>query len=176
MKVNKAFLRILACVVLGVALLSMFQESLGIRIDGNTVTLIGLAIVLLILPEITNLSKFKFANIEIEFQKKVSQLEKDVAIAESNLPKTGDFKEAHDSSRKSYVNAYNDIIKSSSSNPEKIMRASQLAETIMRENPQSSYLPLIREFQEITQSNTEIDGGLTSRIMGILWKLVKLFP
>lgn len=179
MKVNKSLLRVLAMLILGVAILSMFQERLSIRIDGNTVTLIGLSVILFILPELTNVSKLKFANIEVEFQKKITQLEKDVAMAEANAPKSATVKESHEIGHKSYESDYNDIIRNSSSNTEKIRRASQLMENIMRENPQTVDPLIFTRFQDLTRQvlqhdEKNISDGLTDILLDMLWRILKV--
>jgi hypothetical protein len=81
MKLNKGVLRFIAIALLSLAALEIFQDKLGLKIDTTTVLIIGLAILVYILPELSNLSKFKYGDIELEFERKVNQLEK-LVIAE----------------------------------------------------------------------------------------------
>lgn len=180
MKVNKTLLRLFAVLILGIAALSIFQERLEIKIDGNTVALIGLAILLFILPELTNLSKLKFANIELEFEKKVNQLEKMVIAGEAGPSKTSTLKEAMVSVSEKYSQEYKAILESPSSNMEKILRASQLVDMIMSNNPASTQSDLYKQFyalrNEIIHSDMkEVSNQLTTRILDLLWRIVKIF-
>jgi hypothetical protein len=180
MKVNKALLRLFAVLILGVAVLSIFQERLEIKIDGTTAALIGLAVVLFILPELTNLSKFKFANIELEFEKKVNQLEKMVIAGESGVSKAATVKEATEAVPHEYFKDYKAILESPASNIEKILRASQLVDAIMSNNPASTQSDLYTQFyslrnQIIHSDMKEISDQLTARILDLLWRIVKIF-
>lgn len=180
MKVNKTSLRLLAVLILGVAALSIFQDRLEIKIDGNTVALIGLAILLFILPELTNLTKFKFANLELEFEKKVDQLEKMVIAGEVGPSKTTTFKEAVEPPHQQYYEDYKTILDSPSSNIEKILRASQLVDMIMSNSPATAQSNLYNQFyslrNEIIHSDMkEISDQLTTRILDLLWRIVKIF-
>lgn len=180
MKVNKTFLRLLAVIILGVAALSIFQVRLNIRIDGNTVALIGLAILLFILPELTNLTKLKFANIELEFEKKVNQLEKMVIAGEIVPLALPNIKEAAQPVHHQYYQDYKAILDSPSSNIEKILRASQLADMIMSNTPATAQSNLYNQFyslrNEIIHSDMKnINDQLTARILDLLWRIVKIF-
>ncbi len=130
MKLDRAILRYIAIALLLLAVLEIFQDKLGLKIDSTTVIIIGLAILLYILPELSNLSKFKYGDIELEFVKKVNELEKLVIAEEIVGGPTRENKEPN-LSWQHYYKEYTEILNSKSSNIEKILRASQLIELMI---------------------------------------------
>lgn len=184
----------------------MFQEKLGIKIDTTTVVLIGLAIVLWILPELSNLSKFKYGEIELEFEKKVDELEK-LVIAEEIVGGPTKYSEDTNISWRHYYKEYNNILNSTASNLEKVLRASQLVELMISaagkdfgltdssklKNP-SNIIKELHRLELITDEEfslynefyafrnkiihgeiKELSNSLTTRILDLLWRIVRIF-
>lgn len=205
MRLNKTKLRYISIGLLVLAVLEMFQDKLGVKIDTTTIVIIGLAILLYILPELSNLSKFKYGDIELEFEKKVDELEK-LVIAEEKVG--GPSRESKDQkiSWQHYYKEYNDILSSKSSNLEKVLRASQLVELmiseagkdfgldnsklknpsgVMRELHKSNLisndeLGLYNEFYSfrnkiIHGEIKDLSDALTTRILDLLWRIVRIF-
>ncbi len=133
MKLNKQTLRVISTGLVIIALLAAIQEKIGIKIDNTVVVLIGLAVLVYILPEITNLSKFKYGDVEIEFEKKVDQLEKLVLAEEIIGGATNNRLENPKVHWQDYYSEYKEILLSTSPNNEKIIRAVQLTELMIIE-------------------------------------------
>ncbi|RZK45162.1 MAG: hypothetical protein EOO61_01000 [Hymenobacter sp.] len=206
MKLNKDSLRYISLGLLVLAVLEIFQDKLGLKIDTTTIVIVGLAILLYIIPELSNLSKFKYGDIELEFEKKVDELEK-LVIAEEKVG--GPVKESKEVSIswQHYYKEYNDILNSKSSNLEKVLRASQLIELmisvagkdfglvdnsklknptiVMRELHKNKLisndeLDLYNEFYSfrnkiIHGEIKELSDALTTRILDLLWRIVRIF-
>ncbi|MFD2574471.1 hypothetical protein ACFSUS_27800 [Spirosoma soli] len=130
MKLDKVKLRYISVGLLVLAILEIFQDKLGVKIDTTTIIIIGLAILLYILPELSNLTKFKYGDIELEFEKKVDELEK-LIIEEEKVGGPVKINKESNVTWQSYYKEYNDILNSKSSNIEKILRAAQLVELMI---------------------------------------------
>lgn len=206
MKLNKTKLRYISMGLLCLAVLEVFQDKLGLKIDTTTIVIIGIAIVLYILPELSNLSKFKYGDIELEFEKKVDELEKLIIAEEKVGGPTRENKETN-ISWQHYYKEYNDILNSKSSNLEKVLRASQLVElmisvagkdfgltdnsklknptSVMRELHKNNLisddeLALYNEFYSfrnkiIHGEIKDLSDALTTRILDLLWRIVRIF-
>lgn len=207
MKLDKMKLRSMTIALLLLAILEIFQDRLGIKIDTTTVVIIGMAMLTFILPDVSNLSKFKYGDIELEFEKEINHLEKlviaeEVIDAPSKRPvrvKTVSW--AH------YYKEYTEILNSNYSNVEKILRASRLVELMVMEagndfgliekselrNPakimkelhnhmlvSDEELSLYNEFYSfrnkiIHGEIKEISNSLTTRVLDLLWRIIKIF-
>lgn len=156
MKVNKLSLRIIAVLILAVAILSVFQQRLDIIIDTNTVLLIGFALLAFLLPEVSNLSKLRYGNIELEFEKKVNHLEKMVIAEESTSRTKPVLKTAKKSGWQEYDSEYKNILSSRSSNIEKILRASQLVERMIESAADDFGLAEGQQFKSPTSTMVDL--------------------
>lgn len=207
MRLNRKHIRLIALGLSALAILAMFQERIGIKIDSTVVILIGLAVLIYILPELSNLSKFKYGEIELEFEKKVDELEK-LVIAEEATGGTTIIKTEHQKvSWQHYYSEYREILNSKASNSEKILRASQLVELMITEAGQDFGLAeatkmknpsaIMRELQKKNLISNEefslynefyslrnkiihgeikdISDSLTTRILDLLWRIVRIF-
>ncbi len=206
MKLNRKHLRLISFALIALAILEVFQDKLGLKIDTTTVIIIGLAILLYILPELSNLSKFKYGDIELEFEKKVNELEK-LVIAEETTKSTVKGSKDVNVSWQHYYKEYNEILNSKSSNFEKILRASQLVELMISvagkdfgltdnnklKNPSaivkelhSRHLISDEEFSLYNEFYSfrnkiihgeikELSDSLTTRILDLLWRIVRIF-
>lgn len=207
MQLNRKHLRLIALGLLLLAIIAIFQDKIGIKVDTTVVILIGLAVLIYILPELSNLSKFKYGDIELEFEKKVDQLEK-LIIAEETTERTPMSKTKNQKvSWQHYYSEYREILNSKTSNIEKILRASQLVELMITEAGQDFGLAettkiknpsvIMRELQknnlisndelslynEFYSLRTKIIHGeikdisdtLTTRILDLLWRIVRIF-
>lgn len=205
MKLDKKKFRYISIGLLVLSVLEMFQDKLGLNIDTTTIVIIGLAILLYILPELSNLSKFKYGDIEIEFEKKIDELEM-LVIAEEKIG--GPTRENKDQvvSWQHYYKEYNDILSSKSSNLEKVLRASQLVELMISEAGKNfgldnsklktptavvrelhkndlisnDELALYNEFYSfrnkiIHGEIKDLSDALTTRILDLLWRIVRIF-
>ncbi len=204
MKLSKTHIRVISIGLLLIAVLQIFQDQIGIKIDTTTVLLIGLAILLYIMPDINNLSKFKYGDVELEFEKDVDRIEK-LVVAEEVALESKPLVEGSQSKIdwQHYYAEYREITSANTSNIEKILRASQLVELMITEagkdfevegksprqimqNLHKNELiskveyDLFLEFQALRNKVIhgeikEINDGLTVRILDILWRIVRTF-
>lgn len=207
MQFDRRRLRIIAVGLTLLGILAMFQDKIGIKMDTTVVILFGLAILVYILPELSNLSKFKYGDLEFEFEKKVDQLEKLVIAEEAVGGVTINKSEQQRVGWQHYYSEYREILNSKSSNIEKILRGSQLVElmiteagrdfglaedyklknptVIMRELQKNNLISgeefsLYNEFYSLRNKIIhgeikEISDALTTRILDLLWRIVRIF-
>ena len=122
MKLNRTKLRYISGGLLILAVLEIFQDRLGLKIDTTTILIIGIAILLYILPEISNLSKVTYGDLIFEFEREINALEKLIIVEETMGGTQREYKEAN-VGWQHYYNEYREILKSQSSNIDKILRA-----------------------------------------------------
>ena len=132
MPIGKRELRIAAILILIIALLSMFQEQLCIKMEGATILALCVAALLFVVPNLSSIAKVKVGEVELEFKQELDKLEKLVNQEEvSKSDATPKASMSGDTTWQYYYEEYNAILISSSSNLEKILRASQLVERMI---------------------------------------------
>lgn len=135
MKTSTKSLRLAGGGLLAIGVLSIFQERLSIKVDASTMLILAVAVLLFCVGDLSNLSKFKFGDLEMEFGEKLGELEnmittEEVSPTSPNAIKTGNNINKGQLESKFYQ-AYEAIFNSSSSNLEKVLRASQLLEEML---------------------------------------------
>ena len=191
------------------ALAAWHSSRIDFDIDQITLVLLATSAISFVLPEFASrLTKFKFGELEAEFEKSIGKLEEKVVAAESAAPlkdSNSSFVAAplHDS----YVKEYEGIISSPTSGREKIVLGAILAERMIDDAateanvaPAGRRLParyamrkLVEEgrvpaeegaaFDEFWNVRNQVVHGATftiseqqvSRVLDLLWRLVKVF-
>lgn len=168
-KPNKRIFRLVAFALVVLAALQISEEYINLHINDTTLVILGFAAIVLLIPELPNLSRFKYKDFELEFKEKavlkeVNKIQKLVQTEEvspsekkKERPKT-EKKSKEDESKSQtankdlqdwlyYIREYGDLIKLNISNLEKVLRAFQLVELMIN--------TAVEDF-ELVDKNTKI--------------------